>query len=348
MMAGNTGALALKHTDDPNGCRLCPRMCGVRRDRGERGFCGMGSEAVVSKAYLHMWEEPCISGKNGSGTVFFCGCSLQCVFCQNRAISDPKRFNRNNDDPLPKVPEAAYMTVDEWHRRREDADRPDTVGIIVNEEELKEIFFGLKEKGAENINLVTPTHFADCIGRAVKSAKEEGLDIPVVYNCGGYESTETLKKLEGLIDVWMPDLKYYSDDLSVRYSRVPHYFEAASKALEEMVRQTGGINIFDERGMMKKGVIVRYLVLPGHTADSKHIIRYLHETFGDSVYISIMNQFTPLGDLHEYPEINRKLTQEEYRRVVDFAERIGVVNGFIQEGDTQQESFIPAFDGSGI
>ncbi len=333
---------------DQNRCRLCPRMCGVKRNGGEKGFCGMGAQAVVSKAYLHMWEEPCISGKNGSGTVFFCGCNLQCVFCQNRAISDPAVFAETFPDQ-DDTQRGICMTVDEWHQlRSENTPVSETVGIIADEKQLARIFLNLQEKGAENINLVTPTHFAECTGKAVAYAKENGLGIPVAYNCGGYESVETLKKLEGLIDIWMPDMKYYSDELAIRYSKAPHYFETASLALREMVRQTGGVNIFDERGMMKKGVIVRHLVLPGHTADSKHVIRFLHETFKDAVYISIMNQFTPLGGLDGYPEINRKLTEEEYARVVKFAERIGVVNGFVQEGDTQKESFIPAFDGSGI
>ena len=319
--------------DNDKECLLCPRACRVNRKSGEKGFCGMGAKAVVSRAHLHMWEEPCISGKNGSGTVFFCGCNLQCVFCQNRAISGPadSREITCGDD-------GAHSPAQSGEIAR----------IVVEPDELADIFLRLQEKGAENINLVTPTQFAGQIAEAIDIARRKGLCIPSVYNCGGYESTDTLKQLEGYIDVWMPDFKYYSDELSLRYSKAAHYFETASEALREMTRQTGGRNIFDENGLMKKGVLVRHLVLPGCTADSKHIIRFLYENFKDAVYISIMNQFTPVGDLGDYPEINRKLDPDEYRRVVEFAERIGVTNGFVQEGDTAAESFIPAFDGTGI
>ncbi|MBP5330813.1 MAG: hypothetical protein J6Y89_03065, partial [Lachnospiraceae bacterium] len=241
----------------------------------------------------------------------------------------------------------AAVSLAEWHESQKNG-HGGTVRIMVEPDELAVIFLNLEKKGAANINLVTPTHFSDRIGIAIDIAREMGLKLPIVYNCGGYENVGALRALEGRIDIWMPDFKYYSDELSVRYSHAARYFETASAALAEMVRQTGGKNEFDESGMMKKGVIVRHMILPGHTADSKHILRYLHENYQNAVYISIMNQFTPVGGLEEYPEIDRKLTDEEYKKVVEFAVRIGIEQGFIQEGDTAVESFIPAFDGTGI
>ena len=325
-------------------CGLCPRKCKTDRRTGRTGFCGMGSKAVISRAGLHMWEEPCISGKNGSGTVFFCGCNLKCVFCQNRAISgtaEPETAGSSKETP------PAFVPLKEWKELKARG-FDGTARIIVEPDELADVFINLQDKGALNINLVTPTHFSDQIGIAVDIARQTGLKIPIVYNCGGYESVEALQKLEGRIDIWMPDLKYYSDELALRYSHAAHYFETASAAISEMVRQTGGKNLFDDNGLMKKGVLVRHMILPGHTADSKRIMRFLHENYHNAVYISIMNQYTPVGGLESYPEINRKLTGEEYQRVVDFAVKIGIEQGFIQEGDTAVESFIPAFDGTGI
>lgn len=267
---------------------------------------------MVARAALHMWEEPCISGEAGSGTVFFAGCNLRCVFCQNFNLSRAR------------------------------------AGIEISVDRLAEIFLELMSKGANNINLVTPTHYVPQIIRAIDIARAQGMSLPIVYNCGGYESVDTLKMLEGYVDVWLPDFKYRSDETAMRYSKAGDYFSCASLAVAEMVRQTKGENIFDENGIMTRGVIVRHLILPGQTADSKRVLRYLHETYGDSIYISIMNQFTPMTDLSDYPEINRTLTDDEYRRVVDFAERIGIVQGFVQEGATASESFIPEFDGEGV
>ena len=293
-------------------CMICPRGCGADRTAGERGYCGQADEPAVSLVRLHMWEEPCISGVNGSGTVFFNGCNLHCVFCQNYQISGRE----------------TGQTI--------------TVG------RLAEIFLELQSEHAHNINLVTPTHFAPQIIKALDIARGQGLVIPVVYNCGGYESVETVRSLEGYVDVWMPDFKYKSAELSARYSHAPDYFERASATLAEMVRQTQGQFEFDEHGMMRRGVLVRHLILPGQTADSKRVLRYLHETYGDSIYISIMSQFTPVGDLTAYEELNRRLSADEYARVVAFAESIGIRQGFIQEGDTAKESFIPQFDGKGV
>jgi len=292
-------------------CTLCPRNCGVNRLNGETGFCGQTNELKAARAALHMWEEPCISGTEGSGTVFFSGCTLRCVYCQNFSIAAGKN------------------------------------GKIISTERLSEIFLELQNQGANNINLVTPTHFVPQIASALTSAKKQGLKLPIVYNTGSYEHVETLRRMEGLVDIYLPDLKYFSSELSLRYSHAKDYFEVASKAIAEMVRQVG-TPIFDNRDMMTRGVIVRHLVLPGHTKDSKKIMEYLYQTYGNQIYISIMNQFTPLSTLKDYPELNRKLTKKEYDSVVDFCLSLGVENGFIQEGRTAVESFIPDFNCTGI
>lgn len=285
---------------------MCPRGCHVKRQDGERGYCGMTQDIVIARAALHFWEEPCISGSKGSGAVFFTGCQLRCVFCQNHKIAIGK------------------------------------VGKAVSIERLVEIFFELKEKGANNINLVTPTHYVPQLCDALKYAKKKGLDIPIVYNTGSYERVETLRMLEGLVDVYLPDCKYKSSELSGKYSNAPDYFEIADAALEEMVRQVGEPD-FDADGMIKKGVIVRHMVLPGCTKDSKDVLKHLYSKYGNSIYISIMNQYTPVGELIKYPELKRKVTKREYDKVIDYAIDIGIENGFIQEGDTAKESFIPDF-----
>lgn len=294
-------------------CNLCPRMCGAKRGAGEIGVCGQTDRLKAARAALHFWEEPCISGKEGSGTVFFSGCNLHCVYCQNRSISTG------------------------------------AAGKEITVERLAEIFLELQAKGANNINLVTPGHFVPQIAAALSAAKAEGLHLPVVYNTGSYEYAETLKRMEGLVDIYLPDFKYMDNELAERYSHAADYSDVAKAAIAEMVRQTGPV-VFEggsEDDLLKRGTIVRHLVLPGCGEDSKKIIRYLHETYGDRVYLSIMNQFTPAG-LEQYPELNRKVTKKEYEDVVDYAIAIGVECGFIQEGETAKESFIPAFDGEGI
>ena len=291
-------------------CRLCPRNCGVDRSQGQRGYCGMTQEIRLAKAALHMWEEPCISGKSGSGTVFFTGCPLRCVFCQNRKIA------------------------------------LGNVGKAVSIERLVEIFFELKEKGAHNINLVTPTHYVPQIVQALEKAKDAGLGIPIVYNTGSYENIETLRMLDGLIDIYLPDFKYDSSELAIKYSHALDYPEVADAAIHEMLRQVGK-PVFDG-DMLQQGVIVRHLILPGHTKDSKAVIRHLLEEYHNDIYISIMNQYTPLEGLTEYPELQRKVTAREYERVIDYAINIGIENGFIQEGDTARESFIPDFNCEGV
>ena len=293
-------------------CRLCPRECGVNRLAGQKGRCGaVGEKVKVARAALHYWEEPCISGSRGSGAVFFSYCPLGCVYCQNREIS---RGDAGKEIPVSR---------------------------------LAEIFLELQGKQAHNINLVTPTHYVPQIILALREAKEKGLSIPVVFNCGGYEKPETLKLLEGLVDVWLPDFKYVSTEHAAKYSGAADYLENAKAALSEMVRQAGK-PVFDIHGIMTRGVIVRHLVLPGMSKESKKILRYLHRTYGDRIYLSIMSQFTPLENVKDYPEIDRTVTESEYENLLDFAMNIGIENAYIQEGGTADESFIPPFDCEGV
>lgn len=291
-------------------CTLCPRKCGVDRT-AQVGYCKMPAELMAARAALHMWEEPCISGEEGSGTVFFSGCNMGCVFCQNGTIAD---------------------------------------GIVAKPlsiERLSEIFLELQGKGANNVNLVTPTHYMPQIKAALVLAKEQGLTLPVLYNSSGYECVESLKELEGLVDIYLPDMKYVSPELSAKYSKTGDYFRCAKEALKEMVRQIPKPE-FDDRGMMKKGVIVRHLVLPDCLTDSKRVLRYLHQNFGERIYISIMNQYTPMKEFADMPELNRTLTQEEYDEIIDYALELGIEQGFIQEGETAKESFVPLFDYEGL
>lgn len=292
-------------------CRLCPRECGVNRLEGKIGFCGVDAEVMVARAALHMWEEPCISGKEGSGAVFFSGCSLGCGFCQNRRISRGQS------------------------------------GKKITIEHLVEIFLNLQEQNANNINLVTAGQFLPQVAEALERAREQGLHIPVVYNSSGYEKAEMLKMLDGLVDIYLPDFKYMDSELAGKYSHAKDYPQVAKAVLEEMVRQVGTPE-FDSRGMMKHGVIVRHLLLPGHVKDSKNVLRYLYETYGDKIYISMMNQYTPMPAMKDDPQLSRKVTEREYERLIDYAISLGLNNGFIQEGETAKDSFIPEFDGEGV
>lgn len=356
-------------------CTLCPRRCGV--DRAVKpGFCGMGESPRLARAALHFWEEPCISGTKGSGTVFFAGCNLGCVYCQNRAISRGQ------------------------------------AGREITPERLTEIFFELEAEGANNINLVTGDHFLPAIAGAVEAAKQRGIGIPFLLNTSSYLSVDTLKQLEGLIDIYLPDFKYIRDQDAVRYSRAPGYPEAAKAAIAEMVRQQpectfteeieesregkqdkygegkqdrfgegkrdkseegkpekhgdekkekhGGVKIgSDPEGkeitdakvrVLTRGVVVRHLLLPGQLIQAKMIVRYLYETYGDRIFISLMSQFTPDHEAlaAHFPEIDRKVMGWEYRSLVDYAAGLGVTNGFIQEGEAASDSFIPAFDDTGV
>ena len=354
-------------------CCLCPRNCHVDRTQGKTGYCGQTYQIRAARAALHMWEEPCISGDAGSGAVFFSGCTLGCVFCQNHSIA------------------------------------AGSVGKTISTERLAEIFLELQDQKAWNINLVTAGHFAPQVIRALELAKAQGLRIPIVYNTSGYEKIETLRMFDGLVDIYLPDFKYLSAELAGTYSHAADYPQVAKHALQEMVRQVGtaqfeivsgeksgtitdelavdvaysdGVSdnatgkpsvdenndvvknstILEENAcfgenetddgvleQMLRGVVVRHLVLPGHVEESKKVIRYLYETYGDQIYISIMNQYTPMAGIEvRYPELGRKITLQEYDEVVDYAIDIGVENGFIQDGETAEESFIPEFDITGI
>lgn len=301
----------MKNMNKYENCILCPRKCGINRSTGQTGVCGVSFEIKVARAALHYWEEPCISGKRGSGAVFFSGCSLHCVFCQNREISDGKE------------------------------------GKVISKERLSDIFIEIADKGANNINLVTPGQYIPDIVWAVNDAKSRGMKLPIIYNTSGYENVTELKLLEGIVDVYLPDFKYMDSTLSARYSRAKDYPSVAKQALSEMVRQQPEVVIDDATGLIQKGVIVRQLLLPGHVNDAKAVLKYLYDTYRDHVYISMMSQFTPIA-LKDYPEINRTVTKREYERLVNYALEIGITNAFIQEGDVAKDSFIPAFDCEGV
>lgn len=292
-------------------CMLCPRACGVNRNNGERGVCGVSSELYIARAALHHWEEPCISGERGSGAVFFSGCSLKCVFCQNYELSHGEYGKR--------------------------------VGI----ERLAEIFFELEEKGAHNINLVTPDHYIPSIALAMREARDAGLKIPYVLNMSGYETPEAIGMLSGLADIYLVDFKYMDSKAAERYSCAPDYPEAAGLALKEMSRQQP-VAVFDEDGMMQRGIIVRHLLMPGMLKNAKVVLSYVYEKYGNSLYLSIMRQFTPMKRLDKYPEINRSIKRREYERLIEYALDIGITRAFIQEGGTDRESFIPIWDNEGV
>lgn len=292
-------------------CNLCPRLCSVNRNQGELGACHMSSDLVVARAALHEWEEPCLSGIRGSGTVFFSGCAMGCVFCQNHAIAKGER------------------------------------GKTISIGRLSEIFLELQNKGAHNINLVTPSHYVPQIKLALEQALNAGLIIPVVYNSSGYEKVETLRSLEGLVQIYLPDFKYLDESLALRYSFCKDYAKWAKPAIEEMVRQTG-VPVFDEEGILLRGTIVRHLSLPGALGDSKDVLEYLYEKYKDDIYISIMNQYTPMETLQGYIEINRRVTDEEYDELMMYARFLRIRNAYVQDGESQTESFIPDFDETGL
>lgn len=292
-------------------CTLCPRECKVDRTKNEVGLCGVSNKIKVARIAPHYYEEPPISGKNGSGAIFFSGCNLKCIFCQNYDIS---KYN---------------------------------FGKTITITKLAEKMIELQNMKVHNINLVTPTHYIPQIRKAIIKAKKMGLNIPIVYNTSSYESVESLKLLDGLIDVYLPDLKYYDDILAIKYSKAPNYFNIAIDAIEEMYRQTGSIE-FDKNGMIKKGVIVRHLLLPGQIEDSKKIIKYLNFIYNNNIFISIMNQYTPLENVKNIPELDKTVTDEEYNQLINYACDLGIKNAFIQEGKTCEESFIPKFDLTGI
>lgn len=288
-----------------NNCMLCPRKCGVNRYK-KKGACGATNKLKIAYYSLHKWEEPVISGSNGSGTIFFSNCNMKCIYCQNKKISI------------------------------------DGYGKYISNKKLEEIMLKLQDMGAHNINLVTPTHYVPQIVSALRKIKGNSLKIPVVYNTSSYENVGTIMFLNNLVDIYLADLKYYDDSLAYNYSGCKNYFETATMAIDEMYRQVGDYS-FDKDGLMTKGLIVRVLILPGHVEDAKKIIKYLYMTYKDSIFISIMNQFTPVNTCI-YSNLNRKLTDEEYDDVIKYALSLGVTNAFIQEGETADDSFIPDFN----
>ncbi|MCR5023947.1 MAG: radical SAM protein [Lachnospiraceae bacterium] len=290
-----------------NVCSLCPRNCNIDRSL-HTGVCGSSNIIRIARADLHFYEEPCISGKNGSGAVFFSGCALHCVFCQNEEISCGVK------------------------------------GMDISPERLTEIFFELKEKGAHNINLVTGDHYIPEIADTLIRARSKGLDIPIIFNCSGYEKAETLRILDGLIDVYLPDMKYSESDLAKKYSNAEDYPDVVKDAISEMVRQQPQIE-FDSEGMIKKGVIVRNLLLPGHVMNSKKVLRYLHETYGNQIYLSIMSQYTPMKAFPDsLQNLNRRVKKSEYERLLGYAIKMGIENAYIQEMNSSGKDFIPDFN----
>ena len=289
-------------------CNLCPRNCNINRYK-ELGFCRQSNKIRLALAKLFFYEEPPISGKNGSGTIFFTGCNLKCIFCQNYDISTKN------------------------------------IGKIVSIKRLSEIMLELQSKKAHNINLVTPTIYVPQIIKAIKLAKKNGLNIPIIYNSSGYENIETIKMLDGYIDVYLPDFKYYDDEIAIKYSKANNYFLYASKALDEMIKQVGPCK-FDKNGMIIKGVIVRHLLLPTHLEDSKKVIKHLSK-YKDDIYISIMNQYTPIRRLN-YEELNYPVKKDDYYSLIDYADNLGITNAFCQEDETVSESFIPKWNFEGI
>lgn len=293
---------------DYTNCRLCPRACGVDRTRGQTGVCGMGSQITAARAALHFWEEPPISGKRGSGAVFFSGCSLGCAFCQNTEISH-ERFGRE-----------------------------------LTTERLREIFENLIDQGAHNINLVTASHFLPSILPALSPK----LPVPVVYNCGGYESVEALKLLEGKVDIYLPDLKYAEGPLAARLSHAPDYFDVACRAIDEMVRQVGPWE-FGPDGMLKKGVIIRHLILPGQVQNSLKALDYIAEHFPKgTVLLSLMAQYVPSGRVRHTPPFDRPITEEEYKAVVDWLYMLDLTDGFLQERSAATDAYLPEFSLEGV
>jgi len=291
-------------------CELCPRRCGV--NRYERpGVCGAGAEVTVAKAFLHRWEEPCISGTHGSGTVFFTGCNLRCLYCQNYPISHGQ------------------------------------VGRAISIERLATIFLELQEQGAHNVNLVTPTPYTPHIAAAIEHARRQGLRLPVIHNNGGYESVAALRQLAGLVDVYLPDLKYFDAGLSRRWSGASDYFARASEAILEMLDQVGE-PVFDADGLLVRGVMIRHLVLPGAGDDSRRIVDWVLDTLPATIYLNLMSQYTPLGRGAEYPDLSARLSPDEYDAVVEYAIQRGLENGFIQEMDSASSDYVPDFDLEGV
>ena len=288
-------------------CRICPRDCARNRCQGDTGFCGETNQIRIARAALHFWEEPFISGEKGSGAIFFTGCNLKCIFCQNAQIALSAQ------------------------------------GKVISVQELADIMLDLEAQGAHNINLITPSHVVLQVREALLLARKKGLRVPIVYNTSAYECVETLRMLDGLVDIYLPDFKYKDSELAAKYSHAPDYPEVAAKAIAEMFRQRGPL-VHGENGMLQSGVVVRHLLLPLGVRNAKAVLDELKETYGDDIYISIMNQFTPVRKIDQYPHLNRKVTKREYENVLSYILEKGMENVFFQEGETAKESFIPDFN----
>lgn len=307
----------MKEFTEYNHCKLCPRTCGIDRNRGRRGRCGADGELRVARAALHYWEEPPVSGTRGSGTVFFANCPLQCVYCQNAEISRG------------------------------------AVGKSIDVSRLAEIFLELQEQRARNINLVTPTHYLPHVTAALDRARAQGLDLPIICNTSGYESVASIEALAGYIDIYLTDFKYASAELARRYSQAPDYPEVALAALAAMFDQVGSYTLAsrsdgDTPTALARGIIVRHLMLPGQLDDSKDVVRQVFSAYGNDVCYSLMSQYTPFGDLAGFPELRHTVDDDDYDELIDFALDLGVTNSFMQEGGAAAESFIPPFDETGV
>ena len=292
--------------EELSSCTICPHNCKVNRDNGQIGRCRSGNKVKIALASVHNYEEPCISGKNGSGTIFFSNCNLSCIYCQNYKISQLGK------------------------------------GYELSVEELANIMLEQQEKGVNNINLVTPTMYAYQIIEAIKIARKNGLNIPIVYNTNGYENVKTIQDLNGYIDIYLPDLKYYSNELSKKYSKVDNYFKYTTEAIKEMYRQVG-CPVFDENGIIQKGLIIRHLVLPNHLQNSKHILKWIKENMPEDTYVSVMAQYFPTYKAKEDDLINRKLTKKEYKEIEEFLYTLDLRNGYMQELGEHEEEYVPDF-----
>lgn len=288
-------------------CNICPHKCNINRNKGKIGRCKATNKIKVALYSVHNFEEPCISGEKGSGTVFFSNCNLNCIYCQNYEISQQGR------------------------------------GKEISIEELSDIFIEQQKRNVENINLVTPTSYVAQIIEAIKIARKKGLNIPIVYNTNGYENVETIKMLDGYVDIYLPDLKYYYNDIAKKYSKIDNYFEIATKAIKEMKKQIGK-TVIDENGIMKKGIIIRHLVLPNNIENSKKILKWIRENMNNDTYISVMAQYFPTYKAKEDLELNRKLTKQEWREIEEYIEKLGIENGFIQELGEHEEEYVPKWE----
>ena len=292
-------------------CMICPRNCKVNRISGQKGYCRLDDKIKIALASIHKFEEPCVSGEEGSGTIFFSNCNLKCIYCQNHEISQ------------------------------------ENVGKEVSVERLAQIMLEQQNRNVNNINLVTPTMYVYQIMESIKIARKNGLKIPIVYNSNGYENVDTIKMLNGYIDVYLPDLKYYLDDIAIKYSDAPNYFKVATNAIKEMYNQVGKVK-FDERGIIQKGVIIRHLILPNHIQNTKHILKWIKENFDDNVFVSIMAQYFPTYKAKKDELINRKLSIKEYREIENYVFELNLKNGYIQELGKHEEEYVPKFDLSNI